>query len=242
MAATLLKWVSRAVDLVYPRNCQFCETPLTEEQRGVICPVCLALAKPIEPPFCRRCALPFDGKLDDQIDCGYCQDLKFHFTRAFAACRAEGVVRDCIHRLKYDRQMFYVTHLAAWLAGAGQRWIDWTQVDAIVPVPLHPLKERSREFNQAEVLARELSRTVGRPLLAKSVRRVKPTKTQTRLDAKSRRENMRGAFAARDTLAGQRLVLVDDVFTTGATLDACANVLLSSGATNVIALTVARGV
>jgi len=242
MAATFLKWVSRAVDLVYPRNCQFCETPLAEEQRGVVCPACLALAKPIAPPFCRRCALPFDGKLDEQVDCGYCQNLKFHFTRAFAACRAEGVVRACIHRLKYNREMYYVPHLADWLAVAGKRWIDWTQVDAIVPVPLHPVKQRGREFNQAEVLARELSREVSRPMLIKCVRRVKATKSQTRLDAKSRRENLRGAFAARSKLDGQRVVLVDDVFTTGATLDACASILLRSGATDVIALTVARGV
>lgn len=244
MAGKIFKWVSRAVDLVYPRNCQFCASPLTEEQPGVICPVCLAQAKLIEPPCCRRCGLPFDGKLDELIDCGYCQHLKFHFSRAHAACRAEGVVRDCVHRLKYNREMYYVEHLAGWLHGAGQRWIDWNQVDAIVPVPLHPVKARSREFNQAAVLCRELGRRVDRPVLAKCIRRVRDTESQTRLDAAARRENMRGAFSAgaAGTLAGKRLVLVDDVFTTGATLDACAKVLLHSGATDVIALTVARGV
>jgi ComF family protein len=210
----------------------------------VICPPCLALAKPVEPPFCRRCAQPFDGKLDEQVECGYCQNLKFHFSRAYAACRAEGLVRDCIHHLKYNRQMYYLPHLADWLTAAGKRWVDWTQVDAIVPVPLHPVKERSREFNQAALLAWELSRSVGRPVLAESVRRVKDTQTQTRLDAKARRDNLRGAFASRDDglLAGKRVVLVDDVFTTGATLDACASIIISSGATDVIALTVARGV
>lgn len=242
MAAPLLKWISRAVDLVYPRNCQFCSTPLAEEHPGVVCPVCLALAKPIAPPCCRRCALPFEGKLDDQVDCGYCQDLKFHFTRAFAACRAEGVVRDCIHRFKYNREMYYERHLADWLIAAGKRWIDWAEVDGIVAVPLHPVKARSREFNQAAVLAHALGRAVERPVFANCVRRVKETKSQTRLDAKDRRENLRGAFAPRGKLTGGRLVLVDDVFTTGATLDACASILLRSGATDVIALTVARGV
>lgn len=240
--ATLLKWLDRAVDLVYPRNCQFCATPLLEEHPGVVCPACLGRAKLIEPPFCRRCSLPFDGKLDDQINCGYCQDLKFHFTRAIAACRADGVVRDCIHRFKYGREQYFLPHLTAWLQQAGHRWIDWTAIDAIVPVPLHPVKQRSREFNQAQLLAAQLSRQLHKPLLTTAVRRVKETKTQTRLTAHERRANLRGAFDSRADLAGQRLVLVDDVFTTGATLDACASILTRQGATEVLALTVARGV
>ena len=244
MAATFLKWMGLAVNLVYPRNCQFCATPLAEDRLGVVCPSCLALAKVIGPPFCRRCALPFAGKLDEQIDCGYCKDLRFNFSRAVAACRAEGVVRDCIHRFKYNREMYFEQHLTEWLTAAAKRWIDWQRVDAIVPVPLYARKERQREFNQAERLAKALSRTVDVPVLAKHLRRVKETSTQTRLDATTRRANVRNAFAARQGMvfAGKRLVLVDDVFTTGATLDSCARVLREEGAEDVIALTVARGV
>ncbi len=239
-----LKWLRRAIDLVYPRNCQFCGDALDEQHRGVVCPACLGRAKPIAPPFCRRCALPFDGKLTEPFECGYCKDLKFHFTRAVAACRAEGVVRDCIHRFKYNREMYFEMHLAGWLVEAGRRWIDWQQVDAIVPVPLYPRKERAREFNQAERLARALGRAVGVPVLARLLRRVKETGTQTKLDAESRRANVRGAFAAvgRERIDGLRIALVDDVFTTGATLDSCARVLREQGAPDVIALTVARGV
>lgn len=240
----LLTWTRRALDLVYPRNCQFCLEPLEETDIGVICPACLGKAKWIEPPFCRRCALPFSGKLTEPFDCGYCHKLRFHFTRAIAACRAEGIVRDCIHRFKYHRQMYFEQHLAGWLIAAGQRWIDWTQVDAIVPVPLFPRKQRQREFNQAECLSRALARAVHVPVAARSLRRVKETSTQTRLDAESRRANVRDAFTARPgpELEGKRLVLVDDVFTTGATLDACARILRQEGARDVIALTVARGV
>jgi len=239
-----VKWLRRVVDLVYPRNCQFCSEPLAEEQPGVVCPLCLAKAKPIEPPFCQRCALPFDGKLTEPFECGYCQDLKFGFSRAVAACRAEGVVRDCIHRFKYNREMYFEEHLAGWLIGAGTRRIDWQRVDAIVPVPLYPRRERQREFNQADRLARALSRTVGVPVLPRYLRRVKETGTQTKLDAAARRANMRGAFGVRGgkIFAGKRLVLVDDVFTTGATLDSCARMLCQEGAVDVIALAVARGV
>jgi competence protein ComFC len=236
-----LKWLGRVVDLVYPRNCQFCATPLEENDPGVICPVCLAKAKRIEPPFCQRCALPFDGKLPESFECGYCQDLKLHFSRALAACRAEGVVRDCIHRFKYNREMYFETHLAGWLIEAGRQWIDWQQVDGIVPVPLYPRKERQREFNQAERLTRALSRAVNVPALPRVLRRVKETSTQTRLDKDRRRANVRDAFISQP-VSGKRFVIVDDVFTTGATLDSCARVLRQAGALDVIALTVARGV
>ena len=237
------RWTGRALDLVYPRNCQFCSTPLDESERGVICASCLAQAKRIEAPYCSRCSLPFDGKIDAEFVCSYCTDLKFHFTRAVAACQSVGLVRDCIHRFKYNREMYYLPHLASWLIDASQERIDWSTVDAIVPVPLHPVKQRSREFNQAELLARELSRKFQKPVVKNGIRRAKPTVTQTRLDAHARRENLRNAFApGRVRMDASRVVLIDDVFTTGATLDSCAKVLLAQGAADIIALTVARGV
>lgn len=240
----LATWTSRTVDLVYPRNCQFCLKPLEESERGVICEVCLARAKYIEPPFCQQCALPFAGAIDEPFTCGYCHGKRFHFTRAVCGCRAEGVVRESIHRFKYGRQMYFGTHLAQWLCAGARRWIDWTTIDAIVPVPLHPRKQRDREFNQAEVLAQALSREFGRPVATGNLRRVKDTVTQTALDADARARNLRDAFAVRDAgaVAGRRLVLVDDVFTTGATMDACAKVLHVAGAREVTAVAVARGI
>ena len=239
----MLEKIRAALDLIYPRNCQFCTMPLREQELGVICASCLAQVKRIEPPFCRRCSLPFAGQLDEQIECGYCKDLNFHFSCATAACRAKGLVRDCIHRFKYKRETYYLQHLAGWLIDAGKSSVNWQEVDAIVPVPLHPVKQRDREFNQAELLARQLSRKFGKPVITNSARRVKDTLTQTKLDAHARRVNLSGAFAAgRGRVTGLRLVLVDDVFTTGATLDSCANLLVSQGAAAVMALTVARGI
>lgn len=238
------QWVEAAIGLVYPRNCQLCLTEMGEGERGVVCAACLGKVKFIEPPFCKRCALPFDGAISEPFTCGYCHNLKFHFERAVAACKAEGVVRDCIHRLKYSRQMYFAPHLTDWLVGGARQRIEWREVDAIVPVPLHPRKQREREFNQAQVLAKALSMAVGVPVITNALRRVKDTGTQTRLSAGERRANLRDAFAARrpESVAGKRLVLVDDVFTTGATLDSCANVLTSMGAPSVVALAVARGV
>ncbi|MGD1020187.1 MAG: ComF family protein [Verrucomicrobiia bacterium] len=238
-------WARRVLDLVWPRNCPFCGCPLADTDPGIVCPACVSSAKLIEPPFCRQCALPFPGTVtDDTFVCGYCQGKRFHFSRTVCACRAQGVVRDCILRFKYNREMYFGRHLVDWLSGAAQRWIDWREVDGIVPVPLHPRKQRQREFNQAEYLAAGVSRAFAVPVLNGKVRRVKDTGTQTKLDAEARARNLRGAFAVRDdkVFAGKRLVLLDDVFTTGATMDSCAKTLRGVGAKDVIALAVARGV
>jgi ComF family protein len=239
----LATWAWRTVSLIYPRNCQFCAASLPETEPGVICGECLGKkVRWIEPPFCQQCALPFSGKITDTFVCGYCRDLRFHFERTVCACRAEGLVRDSIHRFKYNREMYFGPHLAEWLLHAARQWIEWREVDAIVPVPLHPRKKREREFNQAEHLANALSHAFGMPVLTGQLRRVKDTVTQTALDAGGRAANLRGAFALRQTaaVAGKRLVLVDDVFTTGATMDSCAKVLRVAGAQRVMA--VARGI
>ena len=240
----MLEKIRTALDLIFPRNCQFCTEPLGDPEPGVICASCLGLVKRIEAPFCHRCSLPFAGQMDVQFECGYCQDIPFHFSRAVAACRAEGVVRDCIHRLKYNRELYYAPVLANWLIEAARENIDWREIDAVVPVPLHPRKKREREFNQAELLATALHKTFGVVVDQKNLRRVKDTISQTTLSAEERRCNLQKAFAVRraDAFKGKRLVILDDVFTTGATMNACAKALCESGAVNVTALAVARGV
>jgi ComF family protein len=238
-------WTRRALDLVWPRNCPFCSCPLADTDPGIVCPTCLSSAKLIEPPFCRQCASPFTGTVTGEtFVCGYCQELRFYFSRTVCACRAEGVPRDCILRFKYNREMYFGPHLVDWLLHATQRWIDWREIDAIVPVPLHPRKQRHREFNQAEYLAAGLSKVLSVPVLKRNLRRVKDTSTQTKLGAEARMKNLRGAFAVRDETAfkGKRLVILDDVFTTGATMDSCAKTLRGAGAREVVALAVARGV
>jgi ComF family protein len=240
----VLPWLRRGIDLLYPRNCQLCGTPQCESDVGVLCHGCRERVPGIAPPFCERCALPFDGVVTGTFRCGYCRDLEFHFERAVAGCRAKGVARDCIHRFKYDRALYFGQHLVEWIVNAGRQWIVWEAVDVIVPVPLHPRKKRHRQFNQAEYLAEGVGQAFGKPVACRAVRRVRDTTTQTRLDAAARRDNLRRAFAVRemDAVQGRRVVLVDDVFTTGATLDACARVLNEAGAANVVVLTVARGV
>lgn len=222
----------------------FCTIQLNETLAGVICEECLATIRYIERPFCERCAYPFSGAITEEFTCSYCVNLQFSFNRAICACRADGIVRDVIHRFKYKKEMYFQYHLFQWLYSATALWIDWSQVDVLVPVPLHPRKYREREFNQAKILAQALSAKVGVKIVSTELRRIRDTATQTTLDAKARFSNMRDSFAISEPImfSDQRVVLVDDVFTTGATMNSCAKVLRDAGAKEVIALAVARGI
>ena len=153
------------------------------------------------------------------------------------------MVREMIHRLKYGRELWLARPLAAWMHEglADPRLAGWAP-DALVPVPLHPRRLREREFNQSEVLAEALSRETGIPVL-RALKRARYTTTQTRLDRLHRRQNLRNAFipGKNADVTDRNLLLVDDVLTTGSTLDACAASLLEAGAISVRALTAARG-
>ena len=153
------------------------------------------------------------------------------------------MVLEAIHRFKYSRALWFEPFLADLLVREAAPVLRGQPWDFIVPVPLHPLKLREREFNQAGRLAADLARAVNIPLNEKILRRVNPTATQTLLTREQRAVNMKNAFAGRPgaRLAGKRIVLVDDVFTTGATTSACAQALRGAGAAEVCVWTVARG-
>ena len=167
-----------------------------------------------------------------------------HFVFARSAVVAKDVALEVIHRYKYSRALWFEPFLADLLIRATGTELTRANWDAIVPVPLHPTKEREREFNQAQRLAAGLSRATHIPLQTGWLNRVAPTRTQTLLTRNERAENVRRAFAARPALRlnGERIVLIDDVFTTGATTSACARVLKAAGAGDVCVWTVARGI
>lgn len=237
-------WGSTALDLLFPRHCVGCGTPMGEGTTGFVCALCDGRVPFVESPFCYQCALPFHGAVTDPFVCAYCQDLEFQFERTVVACRAKGIARDCLHRFKYKDQPHVGPHLADWLVRGVKRWLSAADLDLVVPVPLHPRKQRHRKFNQSDYLARALGRAMGWPVQGGNLLRVKDTPTQTKLDARARAANMRDAFALRDPgpFAGKRVGVVDDVFTTGATLNGCARLLLHAGADRVIAVAFARGI
>jgi ComF family protein len=243
IAAPIQDWLNVGLGFLYPETCQLCGEQRATAREGFVCRRCWTQVRFIRPPLCERCGLPYPGDLTGPFECANCREMDLHFTSARSAVVARGIVRETIHRFKYQRALWFEPFLADLLIREAQPVLRGQHWDFIVPVPLHPLKHREREFNQAERLARHLSAATGIPLNNKLLRRVMPTATQTLLTREQRAKNMRGAFEARAGagLKGKRIVLVDDVFTTGATTSACAKVLKSAGADDVCVWTVARG-
>jgi ComF family protein len=157
---------------------------------------------------------------------------------------AKGLVLDVIHRYKYNGQIWFEPFLAGLLEQAARPWLEPGRWDALVPVPLHPTKKRERGFNQAERLAVAFGAAAGLPVNKNALERVESTPTQTRLTQAERRANVRDAFRCRagEAVKGLKLILIDDVMTTGATTNACARELTRAGAAEVCVWTVARGV
>jgi ComF family protein len=236
-------WLNVGLGFLYPEICQLCGEQRATAQEGFVCRHCWTQVRFIRPPFCERCGLPYPGDLTAPFECTNCREMELHFTSARSAVVASGIVREVIHRFKYQRALWFEPFLADLLIREAKSALLEQHWDFIVPVPLHPVKHREREFNQAERLASHLSAATGIPLNRKWLRRVIPTATQTLLTREQRATNMRGAFAVTDHagLDGERIVLVDDVFTTGATTSACAKVLQSAGAGDICVWTVARG-
>lgn len=243
VAGALPGWFQTGLGLVYPGICQLCHRHRATVRDGFVCPACWTHVRFIRPPFCDRCGLPFAGDLTTKFECTNCRELELHFSSARSAVVAKSVVLEAIHRFKYSRALWFENFLADLLVREAAPVLREQKWDFIVPVPLHPLKLREREFNQAARLAAPLARATKIPLAEKILRRVHPTATQTLLTREQRAANMKNAFAVRPgaKLAGRRCVIVDDVFTTGATTSACARALRGAGAADVCVWTVARG-
>ncbi|MDD2709814.1 MAG: ComF family protein [Verrucomicrobiae bacterium] len=231
------------IDLLYPRQCQICGATERCTRFAFVCDDCHASAPRIQPPCCERCGMPFSSNLASPFTCANCHDITLHFDRAVAAMRFHGAVRQAVHALKYRGQAFWTQLLCDWMNENKDRLLDPADFDVIIPIPLHPVRERERGFNQARLLAEELGRQWNKPLLRKALIRQRPTETQTHLDRQERQANLRGAFAAKAPLRirGQRCLLVDDVLTTGSTASECARVLREAGAVSILVFTLARG-
>ena len=241
--SALSKWLNIALGFFYPEACQICGRQSATPTEGFVCQSCRQAVPFIQPPFCMRCGLPYDGEFTTAFWCQNCREMELHFTSARSAVAARGTVLEAIHRYKYHRALWFEPFLADLLVHQAVPEINHERWDWIVPVPLHSTKHREREFNQAERMALHLGKAAHIPVRTGWLKRVLPTKTQTLLTRPQRAANMRHAFVfkGRQRLDRQRVVLVDDVFTTGATTSACARVLRSAGAAEVCVWTVARG-
>lgn len=226
---------------MFPADCRVCGQPLDRATRVPVCAQCLAEPEHLSADyFCIQCRTPFLNPypLDDNGRCRLCRAGVRGPREVYCFGAYEGRLRALIHLFKYEGFRPLARPLGRWL----RRALPLDRVyDAVIPVPLHWRRRWSRGFNQSELLASELSRARGLPLV-RGVRRRKQTTTQTGLTHAQRRENVRGAFEVTRPaeIAGKKILLVDDVMTTGATADACASALVRAGALSVTVLTLAR--
>jgi competence protein ComFC len=239
-------WTEAALHFFYPGVCRICEGERVRAVEGFICQTCRwkrGNVRHVHDPFCDRCGLPFEGQITGQFVCSNCADLKLHFKKARAAVIATPFILQVVHQYKYGGGIWFEPFLAKLLIDAARPHLRAEKPDVIVPVPLHPVKLREREFNQAARLARLLAKACEIPLNETALRRVQFTQTQTLLSKQRRGENVRRAFAANPAfpLRGARVILVDDVLTTGSTTSSCASALLKAGVREVSVWTVARG-
>jgi ComF family protein len=238
-------------DAVFPPRCAGCRT----WNKSLFCENCLPQLRRLRPPLCAQCGKEFDALahvLEISV-CADCRENRYHsapkLDRRRAPLEYSGPVRQAIHAFKYRGRTALAAPLAALLweysqsrSGAN---ISLHEVSVIVPIPLHPLRRWRRGYNQSELLAREFGALAKIPV-AEMLRRVRHTQPQIALDAIHRADNVRGAFALNESGAGreysqlQSVLLMDDVATTGATLEECARVLKTGGVQTVYALTIAR--
>lgn len=237
-AATLLLHGKRALDaLLFPRSCPGCCAFLPYPES--ICQACADALPRIRDPYCRRCGAPFPGFWRVKV-CPACRMSPPPLTRLRSCFLYEGLVRQMIREAKYRRTARLLRYFSGEMYVRARAEFP-PRIRAIVPVPLHPEREWTRTYNQSNLMARDLSRWWNRPLWT-GLRRVRRTPPQSGLSGLARRRNLRDAFRITNAPVPRSVLLVDDVVTTGATLETCARILRRAGARRVYGITIARAV
>jgi len=228
-----------AADVALPQLCAACREPV--DGPG-LCPACWRKLSFIGPPYCERLGIPFP--FDDGPGLLSMEAIADPpaYERARAAVRYDDVAKKLVHGLKYGDRLDLAPIMARWMANAGGKLL--AEADALVPVPLHWRRQWARRFNQSALLGEIIAKACGKPVVHGALKRVKATPQQVGLDKSGRAQNVQGAFRVppegKAEVAGRRLVLVDDVLTSGATVDACTRALLRGGAAAVDVLVFAR--
>lgn len=231
-------------DLLFPPSCVSCGRVCEGSPLRHVCARCEPLIMRVREPHCETCGHPFFGEVEGEQICPHCEGLMPAYGRAKTATLFKGPARDLVIALKYQTGLYVWEDLRA-IVAANAPLCDYLRGGALVPIPLHPRKFRERTYNQSELLAEAIVEALdGEATMDPVLKRVIDTKSQTAYDRASRRRRMKNAFAARKGASitpGKRYVLVDDVFTTGSTLNAAAHALRRAGAQMIDVVTFAHG-
>lgn len=233
LARTSREALQSLLQLLYPPKCPLCEAPI--EGARFVCQGCLARIARVRPPWCVRCGEPQEGH-DLCQRCAY-QEVTFERARSYGFY--EGDLAELIRILKFHGERALAWELAQLLAQLLEEGLFSEPIDGITFVPMSPESERLRGFNQAELLAECLGQLVKVPVFA-TLRKIRQTRPQVELSGKERIENVKGAFAPQGPTRCEKILLIDDVFTTGATATECSRTLKAAGYKRVYVLTLAR--
>ncbi len=231
------------LETAFPSQCAGCGEPVVESRFSGVCRDCQPRLQWIEDPKCLTCGFPFFGDTESRTHCMHCEHLKPEFGQGWSIALFRGPLRELIYSLKYNDGLWALRDIRQ-LARMAPGLEDFAGDAVLVPVPLHPRKLRERGYNQSELLAQELLEVLPRCRLDDLLRRHTDTVSQTQFDRKQRIRNLKNAFSLRQNRAidpAQRYIIVDDVFTTGSTVNACAAALRRAGARSIDVLTIGHG-
>ncbi len=229
------------LNLVYPLKCEICEQELSLTAACRICPACRGKIIKITDQYCLRCGKPLQIEPTVCLECR--QNDRIYFDSVRAAGIYQGVLRESVRVLKYNDRSCLGRELGELMVEAYRKHFDWADFDYLIPVPLYRKQWRKRQYNQAQVLCLHLAEKTGIPELAGGLVRSRETRPQYQLTRQERGVNLRGAFRVNPKydLAGKRVLVIDDISTTGTTINECARVLKQSGAEEVHGLVLAHG-
>jgi ComF family protein len=236
------------IDLIYPPRCAICREFLwnnrakMDQRELLFCEACFDGFSEITSPLCTVCGRPFASKKEKDHPCEDCLRKRPFYDMVRAPYLYEDGIMEAIHQFKYTGKTHLADSLGPLLASFVKGWMETTLECLTIPVPLHPKRLREREFNQSLLLARRVSSMLGTELDFLSLRRIRYTQPQTGLTSEERKRNVRKAFEMTNSEAvkGRNVLLVDDVTTTGSTLNECARVLKRAGAKGVFGFVLAR--
>ena len=230
------------IDFFFPPQCPICGKALGKYPMDRPCPSCFSQMKVFSHPRCPRCGLGFYTPMGEDHLCSACLTEHWHFTKARSIGPYEGWMVGVISHFKFRGVSRLAKPLGTLLAEYRDPEFPFSEFDLLLSVPLHPQRLRERGFNQSLLLARRIAQIHSLPIDATALQRTRHTQPQTELSGPERRKNIRQAFEVKKTgsIAGKRILLIDDVFTTGATVQECAKTLLKAGAKQVDVLTLAR--
>ena len=229
------------IELIYPKRCVCCDGILSKIEKEVgICKACSKSIKIVGRNYCMKCGAPLLKREDEY--CATCRDNSHIYNQAKAVFQYTGEMKNAMYRFKYSNRRCYGKVFARHILKVHGDWIKAQQFEAIIPVPMHDRKKKKRGYNQAEVLAKELSTLTNIPVNDRIVRREMETQAMKQLNRQKRKKNLLNAFIlAENDVQFRKVLIIDDIYTTGSTLDEVAKVLKTGGITEVYGVCVCIG-